>query len=84
MRKTVVVFDLWETLFTSDFYDFEEGLRYLYDGFLSERCSYEEFKTEFYRIFRSLFRIQESGPTEVCLIREAATPPSAPRRFNGS
>lgn len=74
MRKTVVVFDLWETLFTSDFYDFEKGLRYLYDGFFSERCSYEEFKTEFYRIFRSLFRIQESGPTEVCLIREVIPP----------
>ena len=74
MRKTIVVFDLWETLFTDEHYDFEAGLKYLYDGFLSARCTFEEFKTEFYRIFQSLFRMGESGPTEVCLIRDVIPP----------
>lgn len=74
MRKTIVVFDLWETLFTGDYYSFDAGLRYLYDGFLSEKCTYEQFTEAFYRIFRSLFRMQESGPTEVCLIREVIPP----------
>lgn len=74
MRKTIVVFDLWETLFTDEHYDFEAGLKYLYDGFLSARCTFEEFKTEFYRIFQSLFRIEKSGPTEVCLIRDVIPP----------
>ena len=74
MRKAIVVFDLWETLFTDEHYDFEAGLKYLYDGFLSARCTFEEFKTEFYRIFQSLFRMGESGPTEVCLIRDVIPP----------
>ncbi|MBO4284246.1 MAG: HAD hydrolase-like protein [Clostridia bacterium] len=74
MRKTVVLFDLWETLFTNDYYSFEDGLQYLYDGFFSERCTYEEWKAEFYAIFHSLFRMIESGPTEVCLIKEVIPP----------
>ena len=74
MRKAIVVFDLWETLFTDEHYDFEAGLKYLYNGFLSARCTFEEFKTEFYQTFRSLFRMKESGPTEVCLIRDVIPP----------
>ena len=70
MRKTVVIFDLWETLFTDERYDFEAGLKYPYDAFFSKRCTFEEFKAEFYKTFRPLFRMEENGPTEVCLVED--------------
>ena len=70
MRKTVVVFDLWETLFTDDYYDFEEGIKYLYDRFFSEKCTYEECKADFCKELRSLFRMTDSGPAEACLIKD--------------
>lgn len=70
MRKTVVVFDLWDTLFTGDLYDFEAGPKYLYDVFFSERCTFEEFKAEFYKKLRPLARMTESGPAEACLIKD--------------
>ena len=42
--KKAVLFDLYDTVLKNDSFDFLRGVRYVYDHYLSDACTFEEFK----------------------------------------
>lgn len=69
----IVIFDLYDTVLKDISFDFQRGMRYLYDLYFAEHCSYTEFR-EFEDTFYPLYEQRKLDHSEVSLIRDEVLP----------
>lgn len=72
MRK-IFLFDLYDTVLKDVSFQFERGMRFLYDRYFSSVCSWEQF-CEYVNTFFPLYEQRKIGHTEVSLIRDEVIP----------
>lgn len=67
--KKVIIFDLYDTVLKDITFDFEAGIRYLYQAFFKQKCSFEELKA-YAETFLPLYDRRKVEHVEVCLIKD--------------
>jgi len=72
MRR-IFLFDLYDTVLKDLSFDFQRGMRFLYDGYFSAICSWEEF-SEYENTFYPLYEQRKAENTEVSLICDEVLP----------
>ncbi len=65
----IIVFDLYDTVLKDITFDFNAGIRYLYDTFFTEKCSWQEMM-DYEETFSWLYEKRKTDGSEVCLIRD--------------
>ncbi len=65
----IILFDLYDTVLKDISFDFEAGIRYIYNTYFRTVCSFEELK-EYEESFLPLYIQRKEKHTEVCLIKE--------------
>ena len=71
--KTIYIFDLYDTILKDVSFDFQRGMRYLYDRYFTLFCSWEQF-AEYEDTFYPLYEKRKLDHSEVCLIRDEVLP----------
>ena len=69
MIKKVVIFDLYDTVLMDDYFIFENGLKYLYETFFSNKCTFDEL-TKYAESFLPLYEKRKTDQVEICLIND--------------
>ena len=72
MRR-IFLFDLYDTVLKDISFDFRRGIRFLYDRYFSDVCSWEKF-SEYEDTFYPLYEQRKVENTEVSLIRDEVLP----------
>ncbi len=67
--KKVILFDLYDTVLKDIFFDFQAGLTYLHDTYLSKACTRQEV-LDYADSFRALYQKRRVDHSEICLIRD--------------
>lgn len=65
--KSIILFDLYDTVLKDRSFDFNKGLNYLFNTFFKEHCSLEDI-IEFSATFLPLYEDRKISNKEVCLI----------------
>ena len=68
MKKTIL-FDLYDTILKDISFDFNSGIKWLYDTYFTQACTWEELKA-YEETFWPLFAKRKEDNSEVCLIRD--------------
>ena len=69
----IYLFDLYDTVLKDISFEFQQGMRFLYDNYFSSICSWEEF-SEFENTFFPLYEQRKIENTEISLIRDEVLP----------
>ena len=69
MIKKVVIFDLYDTVLMNDYFNFKNGLKYLYETYFSHKCTYDEL-TKYAESFLPLYEKRTTDHVEICLIKD--------------
>lgn len=69
----ILLSDLYDTVLKDGSFDFQRGMRYLYDLHFTSRCSWEEFR-EFDNTFYPLYEARKADNHEIALIRDEVIP----------
>lgn len=69
----IYLFDLYDTVLKDVSFDFQRGMRYLYDNYFSHHCTWEEFQ-EYENTFYPLYEQRKLDHREVMLIRDEVLP----------
>ena len=67
--KKAILFDLYDTILKDISFDFKAGIKWLYDTYFTQSCTWEELK-EYEESFWPLFAKRKEDNSEVCLIRD--------------
>lgn len=67
--KKAILFDLYDTILKDVSFDFKAGIKWLYDTYFTQTCTWEELK-EYEETFWPLFAKRREDNSEVCLIRD--------------
>ncbi len=67
--KKVILFDLYDTVLKNISFDFSAGIRYLYNKFFSNTCSWNDMK-DYADTFLPLYDKRKNENVEICLIKE--------------
>ncbi len=65
----IILFDLYDTVLKDISFDFEAGIKFIYNTYFREVCSFEELK-EYEESFLPLYEQRKEKHTEVCLIKD--------------
>lgn len=71
--RHIFLFDLYDTVLKDVSFQFQRGMRFLYDSYFSAVCSWEEF-SEYENTFYPLYEQRKAENTEVSLIRDEVLP----------
>ena len=69
MNKKVMIFDLYDTVLMNDNFMFENGLKYLYETYFSNKCTFDEF-IKYAESFLPLYEKRKTDHVEICLIND--------------
>jgi len=69
----IYLFDLYDTVLKDISFDFQRGMRWLYDSYFFNCCSWEEFQT-YENTFNPLYEKRKLDHSEVMLIRDEVLP----------
>lgn len=69
----ILLSDLYDTVLKDGSFDFQRGMRYLYDLHFASRCSWEEFQ-EFENTFYPLYENRKIDNREISLMRDEVGP----------
>ncbi len=67
--KKAILFDLYDTILKDISFDFKAGIKWLYDTYFAQACTWEELKA-YEETFWPLFAKRREDNSEVCLIRD--------------
>lgn len=67
--KKAILFDLYDTILKDISFDFNSGIKWLYDTYFARVCTWEELKA-YEETFWPLFAKRKEDNSEVCLIRD--------------
>jgi putative hydrolase of the HAD superfamily len=67
--KSIILFDLYDTVLKDISFDFNKGLNYLHDTFFKEYCSLDDI-INFSETFLPLYADRKESHKEVCLIKD--------------
>jgi len=67
--KKIILFDLYDTILRDISFDFNAGIKWLYDTYFAKHCTWEELKA-YVETFLPLFAKRKEDNSEVCLIRD--------------
>lgn len=71
--KTIYLFDLYDTMLKDVSFDFQRGMRYLYETCFADRCTWEQF-LEYENTFYPLYEKRKIDNSEVNLMRDEVVP----------
>ena len=69
----IYLFDLYDTILKDISFNFQRGIRWLYEGYFSDHCSWEEFE-RYENTFYPLYEKRKIDHSEVMLIRDEVLP----------
>ena len=67
----IIIFDLYDTILKDISFNFNNGLEYLYNSFLSHKCTLSELK-DYALTFKPLYDERRLTNNELCFIRDEA------------
>ena len=67
--KKVILFDLYDTILKDISFDFKAGIKWIYDTYFAQACTWEELKA-YEETLWPLFAKRREDNSEVCLIRD--------------
>lgn len=69
MKKKIVIFDLYDTVLSDEYFVFENGLKYLYETFFNDKCSFDDLNKSAEN-FLPLYEKRKTDNVEICLIQD--------------
>lgn len=69
MNKKIVIFDLYDTVLMDDYFIFENGIKYLYETYFSDKCTFDELR-KYAESFLPLYEKRKIDQSEICLIND--------------
>ncbi len=67
--KKAVLFDLYDTVLKNDSFDFSRGVSYVYENYLSDVCTFEEFKA-YTETFLPLYHQRHVDHSEIHFVKD--------------
>ena len=71
--RQVYLFDLYDTVLKDISFEFQRGMRFLYDSYFTAACSWKEF-SEYENTFYPLYEQRKVDNTEISLIHDEVLP----------